>query len=151
MDMKPLPMRCTPIMMQCDPISIRWNTMQLGLHDRYIACDSHAHLVRHKDGSVISRKSSFNTQSRISLTIYAIRTQNHRRIACNISCSPRCNGENMITFNVCLARYSRVPCPLLTAKCLHHFLTFTDEKYTCGMSVMQWGCIKQHWYICCLP
>ncbi len=31
--------------------------------------------------------------------------------------------------------------PLLTEKCiyLHDFLTFTDEKYTCDMSVMHWG------------
>ncbi len=35
----------------------------------------------------------------------------------------------------------RKPCHLLTAKWiyLHDFLTFTDEKYTCDVSVMHWG------------
>ncbi len=37
--------------------------------------------------------------------------------------------------------HSRKPRSLLAAKwiSLHDFLTFTDEKYTCDVSVMHWG------------
>jgi len=57
---------------------------------RYIACYSHAYLIS-EVGSVIlwnldqliSNGVAFNTQSRSSLTSYAIRAQNRRCIACD--------------------------------------------------------------------
>ncbi len=69
----------------------------------------------------------------------------------------KCIFDSELLHSVCLARSSARS--LQTAKWiyLHDFLTFTDENYTCDISVMHWGkqnslkCIKQHRYIRCLP